>query len=278
MQLTDEQLAEYREIGFVHLRKFFDPNAVAEVREEARRVFVTQLRALGIVRGERPSETEIDDGMAALFQDHLATFINCGKQAQHLISLHRLSLNERLVHVVRQLGVEWPNICTRPVMFFNSPRLAKSEVYWRVFAHQDWRSMQGSLDSVVAWAPLADLPPELGPLEVVPASHLDGLVTSDVVEGFGKVGDEYLHDKTFASLPCELGDVVLFSSFLVHRSGTNSSPGIRWSCHFRYNNLAEATFVERGYPHPYLYKPTEELLTPGFPAQPQVRDVFRRAA
>jgi hypothetical protein len=42
--------------------------------------------------------------------------------------------------------------------------------------------------------------------------------------------------------------------------------------------LAETTFVERGYPHPYLYKPSEDLLTPGFPAQPQVREVFRRAA
>jgi ectoine hydroxylase-related dioxygenase (phytanoyl-CoA dioxygenase family) len=53
--------------------------------------------------------------------------------------------------------------------------------------------MQGSLDSVVAWAPLADLTPELGPLEVIPGSHLDGLVTSEVVEGFGKVDDAYLH-------------------------------------------------------------------------------------
>jgi ectoine hydroxylase-related dioxygenase (phytanoyl-CoA dioxygenase family) len=278
MQLSSEQLAVYREQGFIHFRSFFDPRVVAAVREEARRVFVTQLRALGILRTTTPSEAEIDDGMAELFRDHLSTFINCGKQAQHLVSLHRLSLNEKLIEVVRQMGVEWPNICTRPVMFFNSPRLAKSEVYWRVFPHQDWRSMQGSLDSVVAWAPLADLTPELGPLEVIPGSHLDGLVTSEVVEGFGKVDDAYLQDKAFVSLPCSLGDVVLFSSFLIHRSGTNSSPGIRWSCHFRYNNLAETTFVERGYPHPYLYKPSEDLLTPGFPAQPQVREVFRRAA
>jgi hypothetical protein len=251
---------------------------IVAVREEARRVFLTQLQALHIVRTERPSESEIDDGMAQLFRDHLSTFINCGKQAQHLVSLHRMGLNEQILNVVRQVGVEWPNICTRPVLFFNSPRLAKSEVYWRVFPHQDWRSMQGSLDSVVVWAPLADLPPELGPLEIVPGSHLDGLVTDDVVDGFGKVPEGYLHEKTFESLPCQLGDIVLFSSFLVHRSGTNSSPGIRWSCHFRYNNLAEPTFVERGYPHPYLYKPTDELLTAGFPLAPQVREVFRRAS
>ena len=138
--------------------------------------------------------------------------------------------------------------------------------------------MQGSLDSAVIWVPLIDLPPELGPLEIVPGSHLDGLVTSEVVDNFGKVDESYLQDKTFESLPVSAGDVVVFSSFLVHRSGTNSSPDIRWSCHFRYNNLAETTFVERGYPHPYVYKPMEELLTTGFPVQPQVSAVFRKAA
>jgi phytanoyl-CoA hydroxylase len=278
MNLTNDQLHTYREQGYLHLRGFFDPDNVRAIRDEAMRVFVAQLRALDILRHARPTEDEVVDGMAELFRNHLPVFINCGKQAQHLVSLHRMSLDERLLNVIQQLGVEWPNICTRPVLFFNSQRLAKSEVYWRVFPHQDWRSMQGSLDSVVAWLPIADLPPELGPLEIVPGSHLDGLVTDDVVDGFGQVPTAYLQDKTFQSLPCQLGDVVLFSSFLVHRSGTNSTSGIRWSCHFRYNNLAEPTFVERGFPHPYLYKPSEELLTPGFPNRPQVQELFNAAA
>lgn len=64
------------------------------------------------------------------------------------------------------------------------------------------------------------------------------------------------------------------SSFLLHRSGINSTPSIRWSCHFRYNNLAESTFVQRGYPHSFLSKPSEQLLTPDFPTREQVRHVF----
>jgi phytanoyl-CoA hydroxylase len=278
MHLTAQQLLEYREQGFLHLPSFLDPAVVRGVRSEARQVFAKQLAARGILRTASPAELEIDDGMAELFRQDLPVFMNCGKQAQHLVSLHRLALDERLIDLVRQVGVEWPNICTRPVLYFNSPRLAKSEVYWRVFPHQDWRSMQGSLDSVVVWLPLVHLPPELGPLEVVPGSHLDGLVTKDVVEGFGKVDEAYLHERNFESLTCAVGDVVIFSAFLVHRSGTNSSPAIRWSCHFRYNNLAEATFVERGYPHPYLYKPTDELLTAGFPLPKQVGAIFKRAA
>ena len=278
MQLNPDQLVAYREQGFIYLPAYLHADIVTGVRREARQVFIRQLETRGLLPQINPTEREIDDGMARLFTENLPVFMNCGKQAQHLVSLHRLGLDERLLDLARQVGVQWPNICTRPVLYFNSPRLAKSEVYWRVFPHQDWRSMQGSLDSIVIWVPLIDLPPELGPLEVVPGSHLDGLVTSEVVDNFGKVDESYLRDKTFESLPVSAGDVVMFSSFLVHRSGTNSSPDIRWSCHFRYNNLAETTFVERGYPHPYVYKPMEELLTTGFPAQPQVSAVFGKAA
>jgi len=278
MKLTTEQLETYRRQGYLHLLSVIDGDEVRAIYREARHVFRQQLIARGILPTAPACEEHIDEAMVELFQRDLGVFMNCGKQAQHLISLHRLALDDRLVDLVKQVGLEWPNICTRPVLYFNSPRLAKSEVYWRVFPHQDWRSMQGSLDSVVIWLPLVDLPPELGPLEVVPGSHLDGLVTRDVVNGFGKVDDRYLAGKPFESLPCAVGDAVIFSSFLVQRSGTNSAPAIRWSCHFRYNNLAEPTFVERGYPHPYLYKPTDELLTADFPEQRQVSRIFHRAA
>lgn len=276
MILTSEQQTAYRQQGYIRIPSSIDPAVVTAVRHEAQQVFARQLQSRGML-GTNPSDAEISECMAWLFREHLPVFMNCGKQAQHLVSLHRLSLDESLIGIVRQLGLDWPNICTRPVLYFNSPRLAKSEVYWRVFPHQDWRSMQGSLDSVVIWLPLVDLPAELGPLEVVPGSHLDGLVTKEVEAGFGKVGDDYLQDKTFQSLACSVGDLVVFSAFLVHRSGTNSSPAIRWSCHFRYNNLAEPTFVERGYPHPYLYKPTDELLTAGFPAPHQVSTALKAA-
>jgi hypothetical protein len=278
MKLSAGQLETYRREGYLHLPAVLNVDEIRAIHREARQVFCQQLIARGILQAAPESDEQIDEAMAELFQRDLPVFMNCGKQAQHLISLHRLALDERLVDLVKQVGIEWPNICTRPVLYFNSPRLAKSEVYWRVFPHQDWRSMQGSLDSVVIWLPLIDLPPELGPLEVLPGSHLDGLVTRDVVNGFGKVDDRYLDGKRFESLPCSVGEVVLFSSFLIHRSGTNSAPAIRWSCHFRYNNLAEPTFVERGYPHPYLYKPSDELLTADFPQQGQVLNMFRRAA
>jgi ectoine hydroxylase-related dioxygenase (phytanoyl-CoA dioxygenase family) len=264
----------YKQTGYLHLPGFFDPAEVEALRREARRVFEVQLLRQGLIDRPDVDEAAFEAAMYRFFEQDTATFAYCGKQAQHLIALHRLSLDARIVEVLQELGLGHPVISTRPVLFFNQPRLAKKEVYWRLSAHQDWRSMQGSLDSVVVWVPLTDIDTRLGALEVVPGSHRLGLLESELIDGYGML--EAARFEGLAFEPCEVkqGDALFFSSFLVHRSGTNVTDAIRWSCHFRYNNLEEPTFIERGYPHPYLYKPLEPLLTPGFPAREAVEEIF----
>ena len=242
------------------------------MRTDAIRVFERQIAGRGVAADAPPTGRQLEQALFRFFRDDVGRFANCGKQIQHLVSLHRLSLDARILDLLRGLGLAFPNISTRPVLYFNSRHLATKEVYWRVFAHQDWRSMQGSLNSVVVWVPLHDINRSLGALEVVPESHRLGLLTTEVVERFGKV-DQFA-DTDFQSIEVEQGDLLVFSSFLVHRSGTNSTDSIRWSCHFRYNDLADATFIERGYPHAYVYHPVDELLTPGFPQVADVRRLF----
>lgn len=271
-----QDLDRYRQDGFVVVRRVFAPDEVDAVLKDAQAVFRRQFAAHDIPLPEPTTPPLFLDAMERLFQADMQAFVNAGKQCQHLISLHRLSLDERILLLLRGLRLTDPNISTRPVLYFNHQRLAKKEVYWRVFAHQDWRSMQGSLDAVVAWLPLVRITSDLGPLELARGSHLDGLLTDRVEDGFGRVGENDLAGRQFESVDTEIGDVVLFSAFLVHQSGTNTSNAIRWSCHFRYNNLAEPHFIRRGFPHPYVYRPDDTLLTPGFPLRSDVRRIFAR--
>jgi phytanoyl-CoA hydroxylase len=264
--------SEFRRSGSLLLKGLFEREEIEVVRRDAKQVFAAQLARHGLLPSADVSERDFEAALFRYFDQHEAEFINCGKQIQHLISLHRLSLDPRIMDVLSELGVESPNINTRPVLYFNSRHLAREEVYWRVFAHQDWRSMQGSLDGIVAWLPLIDTDVSLGAIEVIPESHKLGLRTTDVVSGFGQV--DGFEDSEFVPIEVEQGDALFFSAFLVHRSGTNATDRIRWSCHFRYNNLAEPTFVQRGYPHSFIYKPTEELITPGFPSQEELRRCF----
>ena len=88
-----------------------------------------------------------------------------------------------------------------------------------------------------------------------------------------KINEEEQH---FLSVEVEVGDILLFSSFLIHQSGENITEKPRWSCHFRYNDLDEKTFIERKYAHPYIYKPAEELLTPDFPSTAILKQIFEQ--
>jgi hypothetical protein len=269
--MTD--IESYRRNGYVLLNGLFRQSEVDVVRCEAKAIFAAQMCRLGILASADVSEAEFERGMFKFFESDLQSFTNCGKQAQHLISLHRLSLDERILHVIRELGVQFPNISTRPLLYFNSPRLATKEVYWRLSMHQDWRSMQGSLDAIIVWVPLIDIGKSLGAIEAIPGSHKWGLLRSTMADGYGHV-DEPISLTEMVSIEVEAGDALFFSAFLAHQSGTNVTDSIRWSCHFRYNNLHEATFVERGFPHPYIYRPQEELITTQFPEREQIEKIF----
>jgi ectoine hydroxylase-related dioxygenase (phytanoyl-CoA dioxygenase family) len=150
-------------------------------------------------------------------------------------------------------------MCTRPVLFFNHPTLAKSEHFYKTPLHQDWGSMLSSSDSLVVWLPLIDVDPQIGSVIFYPGSHLLGPLKNNFDNGFAEVEfDRNLYESVQPSL--KIGDIVLFSTLLVHESGEIKNNQIRWSCHFRYTNMKDKTFIENGFPHPYVYKPSQELI------------------
>jgi ectoine hydroxylase-related dioxygenase (phytanoyl-CoA dioxygenase family) len=132
--------------------------------------------------------------------------------------------------------------------------------------------MQGSINSIVCWLPLIDSTQDLGCIAFVPESHKLGLLMEKKEEGFGLV--KKFDDEYFKSVDLNQGDALFFSSFLVHKSGNNITENIRWSTHFRYNDLNEKTFVENGYPHAFIYKAVDEILKPDFDTKKAVHHYF----
>jgi ectoine hydroxylase-related dioxygenase (phytanoyl-CoA dioxygenase family) len=185
-----------------------------------------------------------------------------------------LSLDAKIVDLLKRMGLKSPIVSTRPVLYFNHPKLAKQKVFHTVDAHQDWRSMQGSLNAVVIWIPLVDINKALGALEIVPKSHLDGLRTDHIENGFGMVALTETEKENLVAVELNAGDALLFSSFLIHQSGDNITDMPRWSCHFRYNDLEEESFIQRKFAHPYLYKPMEELITKDFPSTDDLSKIY----
>ncbi len=244
---------QLKEDGLIILSGLFDPSLIRRIQEAAKAIFDIQFKRFGI-------EGDYLTQMQALFENHLEEFISCGKMIQSgLIELYQLAVNPKLIELLKELGLEHPLMCTRPVLFFNHPSLAKSEHFYKTPLHQDWTSMLASDDSLVVWLPLMDLDIEHGPVVFYPGSHKLGPLTDRIENGFAEVDfDRSSYPRVQKAM--KLGDVAIFSTLLVHESGKITNNEIRWSCHFRYTNMQDPTFIENGFPHPYIYKPSQELI------------------
>ena len=245
---------------------------INNIYNDACEVYKNQMIELNIIQTKSISNNEFEYAMKNLFETNFKTFINCGKQCQHLISLWKLSLDDKLIKYLKILDIKIPIISTRPVLFSNSKHISKDSINHTVPPHQDWASMQGSINSIVVWIPLINIDQKLGSIALVPGSHKEGLLAKKKSGSFGMV-DKYKKED-FVSFDVKQGDIILFNSFLVHKSGNNNTDNIRWSCHMRYNDLDDKTFIERGYPHSYIYKPVDEYLTPEFDTKTGINNYY----
>jgi phytanoyl-CoA hydroxylase len=265
---------QFNKEGYVLLRNFLDKETVGEIYREARGIFARQIQRVTGRSVDIDDRDAFENAMFEFFDKDFNAFVNTGKTVQHTLSLHRLALSEKIVNVLKEIGVEEPVIGARPAMQFNSRFLAKDgSKHWKLDAHQDWRTGQGSLDSTVIWFPMVPAGAEIGALQVIPGSHKLGLLEANTSGYQGGITAEF-RPEDFIQTEFEVGDILIFSAFLVHQSGNNTTRNIRWTVQLRYNNLAESTFIERGYPMAYIYKPETELVTPDFPTPQQLKELY----
>ena len=264
----------YRRDGYLVLNQQIPVPALRACLDELCVLFNRMARRWSLPTPEAHDLASLTSVMTAIFARDMASFMAAGKLAQHTVALHRLGCDEAVLAPVRAAGVTAPVISTRPVIFIIHEELKVPGGYHKSPPHQDWRNMQGSLDSVVVWIPFADVAAGGHALEVLPGSHHGGLLPSGE-DVFGhRVEEASLPDTAFVPLQLELGDAVLFSSFLVHRTGQAGGEVARLAASYRYNNVLEPTFAERGYPNPYIYRPDMTLLTPGFPEPERLAALF----
>ena len=234
------KITEYHENGYTIANKLVEPTFLDEIVRTIKAPFYKQIEHFGY------------SSMIDLYEEMPDIFMNCAKHAQWNLQLHHLGV--MLGYKVGAFMQREPliNICTRPVIYFNNLKTAKKAVNHTTPAHADSISMKGSEDAVVVWVPLIEMSEEHGFLEIAPKSHILDHSIKKFEDGFGNVDEELF---TFEPIKVKKGDVLIFNSNLVHRSGKLQNDKVtRWSAHFRFNNMYDERFITNGYPHPYEYK------------------------
>jgi len=150
-----------------------------------------------------------------------------------------------LRNIAQRAGIKFPSLAVRPIIRADMPFDPK----WDFPPHQDYVYNQGSLNSITIWTPLQDIEKDLGPLEIIPGSHLDGkvLTKSKLVKDANLA--EYIQ------VPLKVGQMLVFSQFLHHISGINISNKIRFSLQMRYNDIQSKEWGKRYF---YINQKTTE--------------------
>jgi ectoine hydroxylase-related dioxygenase (phytanoyl-CoA dioxygenase family) len=102
--------------------------------------------------------------------------------------------------------------------------------------HQDAAYLKNAEGVWTAWLALGPCPQSLGPIALLPGSHLDGLrAHAPVATGDGVVGTDVPDDAPWRASDLAAGDVLFFSSLTVHRALPNLTPDqLRVSVDYRY--------------------------------------------
>lgn len=267
----------YLSEGYVVVKGVLDTAVLASINREIGELFAIQLRRLHQPVDAGDSREAFKSNAVRLLKADVPTYISTARLTQNLPSVHRLLICDEVIERARQLGVELPVISTRPSIHFMTGDLKIPNGYHKSPPHQDWRSMQGSLDSIVFWIPTTAVSARSNPMEFVPKSHLLGLL--DTVEHImtPTVSDPRITDDKYVPIPAEPGDIVFFSSFMVHRTGEDDDGLVRIALSGRFNNALEKTYVEHGYPTPYKYSYQTDLIYENFPTLDEVATIFPAA-
>ena len=148
--------------------------------------------------------------------------------------------------------------------------------YFGLGTHQDFASVQGSLDGVVAWIPLTPVDLAGWTIEVALGSHRAGLITDVDHTSIGwEVRPADAADANWIAIEAEPGDVVFMSVFTLHRSlREGAADRMRLALSTRFDNAEEPTFEARAYPTAYQRTVKRDLYVPDFPTPAQMAALF----
>jgi ectoine hydroxylase-related dioxygenase (phytanoyl-CoA dioxygenase family) len=143
---------------------------------------------------------------------------------------------DEIVNPVREILGHNLGMFKKAPFRIDMPMWTKDLALW----HQDHFYVRGNTDIITAWIPMQDVNYVNGCLSIMPGSHLLGPVPHDV-----QIGKKFVPSSIFGNeirmVAMTKGDVLIFSSLLLHNGNMNYSPSIRYSMQPRFTPLGQPT-------------------------------------
>ncbi len=232
--------------GFVVLRNLFTQTQVQKISDE-----IEHLVDCVLSYHQLPQSSHLEEKLITLLEFDQEVYLSTVRSFSRLACIQQFFVSRRILNYTKKLGIYQPLIPTGPVVHIMSDRLKIENGYFGQPAHQDWPSMQGSLNALVFWIALTKVTSSNYPVEVVPGSHLRGMIQGKVKASYYELPEGSFCEEDFLGILCEPGDALAFSTFLVHRTAIIAKTGFRLAVSFRFDDADEKQYIGRGFPTAY---------------------------
>ncbi|TKT72900.1 phytanoyl-CoA dioxygenase family protein [Afipia massiliensis] len=267
------ELVSYKANGFFVAKGLLEEKSVQRLMQSMQKTVTDQLRALSA----SAEEDGLFPALKALHRIDIQRYKKVVGALWRKEEAFKLAHDKNITDFLRE-KFGWHDIFLPggQVALIMSDELKIPNGYFGFVTHQDFPSVQGSLDGVVVWFPLVNVDRSNFPLEVIPQSHRLGLLpTIKHGESTWEVNPDAYNQEEFVPIEVDVGDVIFMSVFTIHRSSINGAPGrFRLAMSTRFDNGDEPTFVDRVYPTAYTRSVQREQYFEGFPTPAQVKAVF----
>lgn len=248
MTISSEQIQEFNREGFLVIKGFYDSERdIKPIQYGIWKIIGILLKKYNIAVDQMPfSAQTFDQGYQELISVNRAyggEVYDAVKQIPAFLRLVTNVRNEELMARLRETDL--PGIAAAGYgIRVDNPREEKFRSLW----HYEYRDQLRSLDGVVFWSPLVEIVEDLGPVQICPKSHINGLRRSflkdpDGIDRPGAYGmrieneAQLLEEFGIVAPLSEPGDLVLMDFLTLHSSGKNIGHRSRWSMQFRYFNF-----------------------------------------
>lgn len=246
-------MKKYFEEGYCVFKNCLKKQLVQKILDDIKNLYRRQFVYLNLDE----KRLGFDNCLIEMFNKDTKRYVHVNRTATMLPSVYGLAYHDSIIDALIKLGMKNPILCQKPTLRMDCKKLAIAQEYYKLPLHQDYKSMQGSINSVVVSVPLVDVNESLGALMVVPGSHKIGFLSSNSsleskskLDALKAVEIQQEIDK-FVSVEQEQGDILVISSFLLHKSGDNVLDTPRYTLLIRFNDLEDNHFLQQGFLSPF---------------------------
>jgi len=249
--LTEEQKKSFVDNGFLILDDFFTNSELLDFKNMLIYLIQINLKKASKINSELVLDDfkgkELDDGIIKLEEiDHqfVANIYDTLFQTPQFL---RITAKKEITYCINQLlgrNENDPTYIDQSRCRIDPPLDPnKRTCGW----HQEVFYYIPESDFVQTWAPLIhDATKENGAVEVCPGSHLEGIAKQSNLENDELykfiVDDRVIKKYTPLIAELKVGQILIFNSKLIHKSGRNSSKQVRYSLVGINHNLANEFF------------------------------------